>query len=253
MKAIVVGGNSGIGLAITIRLLQKGCSHIAIVGKEVPVLEDIPEEFRSLFDQKTSFYRLNLINEDYSIFSEIEDIDVLIITAGFGRVAPFKDLTPPEISSLIKCNELSIIQIVKHYYKKIYSQDDFYCAIMGSISGRISSPLFSVYGASKAGLCSFIESVNVELAADGFENRILDVSPGSIKGTNFDGQGNKIEAIIELADSIISKMFSREILYIPHYNDIYKNVLQRYHLNFLRNYYSIDLKDRKAIDKSLQY
>ena len=28
------------------------------------------------------------------------------------------------------------------------------------------------------------------------------------------------------------------------YNDI---------LNFLRNYYSIDLKDRKAIDKSLQY
>lgn len=231
MKAIVVGGNSGIGLAITIRLLQKGCSHIAIVGKEVPVLEDIPEEFRSLFDQKTSFYRLNLINEDYSIFSEIEDIDVLIITAGFGRVAPFKDLTPPEISSLIKCNELSIIQIVKHYYKKIYSQDDFYCAIMGSISGRISSPLFSVYGASKAGLCSFIESVNVELAADGFENRILDVSPGSIKGTNFDGQGNKIEAIIELADSIISKMFSREILYIPHYNDIYKNVLQRYHEN----------------------
>lgn len=227
-KALVVGGNSGIGLAISISLLKRGYDHIYIVGKDEPSINDVAADDSQVFVEKTSFIKLNLISENYEIFNHIQDIDALIITAGFGRVCLFEELTEAEITNLIKCNTLAAIRIIKKYYSKIKSSEDFYCAVMGSIAGHVASPLFSVYGASKFGLCSFIENVNSELACSESKNRILDVSPGSLKGTNFNGQGNDIKAVSEIADSILCRMFLKETLYIPQYDEIYKGVIERY-------------------------
>ena len=41
-KALVVGGNSGIGLAMVLNLLERGYEFIYIVGKDAPRTEDIP-------------------------------------------------------------------------------------------------------------------------------------------------------------------------------------------------------------------
>ena len=227
-KALVVGGNSGIGLAMALSLLKKGYEHIYIAGKDAPKAEDVGADWEQ-FQNKTSFQRVDLAQEQYGYFDTVTDIDTLVITAGFGRVAPFEELTEPEVTNLIKCNQLGAIRVIQKYYNKIRSQQPFYCAVMGSISGHIASPLFSVYGATKAGLCAFIENLNTELAATNFENRILDVSPGSLKGTNFNGTGNDLALTMETAGNILKKMWARECLYIPQYEEIYKNVLERYH------------------------
>ena len=227
-KALVVGGNSGIGLAMVIALINHGYDHVYIVGKDEVSEHDIPSEFLNEFKAHTSSRTLNLVNQEYNAIADINDINTLIITAGFGRVASFEKLTDAEIANLVKCNMMSAIRIVKHYYDKIRSSEDFYCAIMGSIAGHIASPMFSVYGATKAGLCSFIENVNVELEFGGYKNRILDVSPGSIKRTNFNGTGNDITLIKEIAKTILEKMFNQETVYIPQYDEIYKGVIERY-------------------------
>lgn len=227
-KALVVGGNSGIGLAMVIALINRGYDHVYIVGKDEVNEHDVTGEFLNEFKAHTSSRTLNLVNQEYNAIADINDINTLIITAGFGRVASFEKLTDAEIANLVKCNMMSAIRIVKHYYDKIRSSEDFYCAIMGSIAGHIASPMFSVYGATKAGLCSFIENVNVELEFGGYKNRILDVSPGSIKGTNFNGTGNDITLIKEIAETILEKMFNQETVYIPQYDEIYKGVIERY-------------------------
>jgi len=228
-KALVVGGNSGIGLSCVLSLLDGDTEKVYIVGKELPNLQDIPDAYRQAFAEKTESHCLNLVAEDYSLFREIPDIDILIITAGFGRVCLFNDLTSTEISNMIKCNELAAIQIIKHYYHKIFSDQPFYTAVMGSIAGHLVSPLFSVYGASKSGLCAFMENVNVELIANNKPNRILDVSPGSIQGTRFSGAQNNLDSLRPFTDELLSKMFSRERLFIPKYDEVYRGVLQRYH------------------------
>ena len=230
-KALVVGGGSGIGLGIVHSLLSQNYDHIYIIGKDCPKEADILPIMASLFFEKTSFIKLDLTKDDLGIFDSIKDIDTLVYTAGFGRVTAFENLSNVEISNLISCNLTAAIQIIGKYYDKIKADDNFYCAVMGSIAGHVCSPLFSVYGAAKAGLCNFIESINAELAAEGYSNRILDVSPGSIKGTNFNGNGNNLESIIPLANEIVRKMMARDTLYIPGYDSIYSGVIDRYRAN----------------------
>ena len=228
-KALVVGGSSGVGLAMVLSLLHRNYDHVYIVDKNAVNTEVIPEALRADFFAKTSCFKQDLTNGDFSYFDIVTDINTLVITAGFGRVAAFEELSEIEVDKLIKCNMVAAIRIIQKYYNKIHDQEDFYCAVMGSIAGHVASPLFSVYGAAKFGLCSFVENINIELQYQGYSNRVLDVSPGSLAGTNFNGDGNDIEKVMAVVDEIADRMFARETLYIPQYDEIYKNVLDRYH------------------------
>ena len=216
-KALVVGGNSGIGLAMVLNLLERGYDFVYIAGKDAPRDEDIPAATQEVFTEKTCFQRVDLTQDNVEFMDQMDDIDTLLITAGFGRVAPFEELTATEMEKLVKCNMLGPMKVIQKYYHKIRSSEDFYCAVMGSIAGHVASPLFSVYGASKFGLCSFIENLNVELTHDGYANRILDVSPGSLKGTNFNGKGNDLSQVAQVVESIFANMYARQTLYIPQY------------------------------------
>ena len=96
----------------------------------------------------------------------------------------------------------------------------------------MSSPFFSLYGATKAALKIFIESVNVELEKAGTSNRILNVSPGSIKGTSFNQGKTDLSQTSELAGEIIEHVEAKDDLFIPQYEEVFKHVLARYHDDF---------------------
>lgn len=170
-RALVIGGSNGIGLALVHKLLNENYNKIYIVDRDKPDIEDI----------RIVFYRLNLVTEEYTLFDELQDIDTFIYTAGFGRVAPFEALTETEIVNNFRVNTLGFIRIIQKYYQKFLSAEPFYCAVMGSIAGYLSSPLFSIYGAIKAALVKFVESINVELSKKGTRNRILKFRQDQLK------------------------------------------------------------------------
>ena len=103
---------------------------------------------------------------------------------------------------------------------------------MVSIAGFMSSPFFAVYGATKAALKIFIESVNVELSKAGTSNRILNVSPGSLKGTSFSNGKTDLDITAPMAKAIIKHLEAKDDLFIPQYEEIFKEVLERYHADF---------------------
>ena len=231
-NALVVGGSSGIGLASAIELLKRGYSHIFIADVNEPKVSAIPSEFRKDFEEKTSFIKLDLFKKKLAAIKNL-DINTLIFTAGFGRAVQFEELSETEINKLIEVNMSSVIKVIKLYFNKIKSNNDFYTGVMVSICGHITSPLFSVYGAAKSGLAAFIKSVNAELAAEGYSNRILDVSPGSLKGTSFTGKENDLSLLDDIPNEIINRTLNRETLYIPQYDEVYKNVIEKDHTNSL--------------------
>ncbi len=224
-KILIVGGANGIGLSIALQLVKRPETEKIHIVDKVKLNEEYHHE-------KISSYQFDLCSSDYSIFDKFSDIDSLIITAGFGRIALFEDVPEKMISTYFEVNAIAPIRIIKHFYDKLLSSNDFYCGVMVSIAGYMSSPFFSIYGATKASLRIFIESVNVELEKSGSTNRILNVSPGRIKGTSFYNEKSNLSQTIPMAQDIIHAMEEKSDLLIPQYENVYKEVLERYHTDF---------------------
>lgn len=224
-NVLVVGGANGIGLSIAkVLSSKKEIERVYIVDK-VPLAEEYAED-------KIICYQFDLTSTDYSIFDKFTDIDGLMITAGFGRLSLFDDIPEEMIATYFNVNTISVIRLIKHFYNKLLSSQDFYCGVMVSIAGFMSSPFFSLYGATKAALKIFIESINVELEKTGSSNNILNVSPGSIKGTSFNQEKTDLSLTYPLAKEIVFHLEQKDDLFIPDYEMTYKNVLKRYQEDF---------------------
>lgn len=224
-KALVVGGANGIGLSIALQLASGDeYGKVYVVDRAALSAEYAGEKIEG--------YVFDLTSEDYSFFDRFADIDTLMITAGFGKLALFRDLDEQYIISSMNVNATAVMRLIHRFYDALSSEKDFRCGVMVSIAGFMSSPFFSVYGASKAALKIFIESVNVELEKAGCQNRILNVSPGSIKGTSFNDGKTDVSMTEGLAKEIIGHLKAKDDLFIPQYEEIFKTVLQRYHDDF---------------------
>jgi len=224
-EALVVGGANGIGLAIaTLLARDTEYAKIHIVDRARMADEYVCEKFEQ--------HEFDLRNGDFTLFDRFTKVDTVMITAGFGRLAHFADIDEQHIVDSFSVNTTAVIRIIHHFYQRLLSSEPFYLGVMGSIAGFMSSPLFAVYGASKAALKIFIESVNVELEMADTNNRILNVSPGSIKGTAFYNGANDLSVTTKLAEEIIANLRAQNDLFIPQYDEIFRNVLERYHADF---------------------
>lgn len=225
-KAVVVGGSNGMGLAISKLLSERGY-YVEILSRTPPETGLLPEGSFS-----HHFFDLSDFDEDliYSLATD-QSVDLLMITAGIGRVADFQFHHTAEIEKILMVNTVGTIKIFRIFFERLLRDDIFYAGIMGSISGWLCSPAATVYAASKAAVVRFVESVNIELEIAETKNRILDVSPGSFKGSKFYGGENNISLLTPLADQIIHHLLNRDTLFIPQYEETFKNVLERYHSN----------------------
>ncbi len=220
-NSLIIGGSNGIGLAIALEFLKDRDNRVNIIDKTEPDID--MNKYPNL-----NYYKVNLLNDDFSFLEQFNDIDILVITAGFGRVAKFDTIQQAEISNSFQVNTISVIKTLNFFFKRMLQKQEFKCAVMGSIAGLVSSPLFALYGATKSAICSIIESLNIELEKSGTNNRILNVSPGAIKGTKFEGGENNIAKTEKLAQQIIHEMNAHHTLFIPQYDEIFKNVIDRY-------------------------
>ena len=236
-RILVIGGANGIGLSIAKSMAgRKDCEIVYVVDKV-----ELADEYK---EDKIKSFVFDLASDDYSFFDRFTDIDSLMITAGFGKLALFRDVDEQHIINSFNVNTVATIRIIKHFYDRLQSSEDFWCGVMVSIAGFMSSPFFSVYGATKAALKIFIESLNVELEKLGSKNRILNVSPGSIKGTSFNNGKTDLEQTRQLAEDIIRHLENKDDLFIPQYEEVFKGVLERYHNDFrLYGLQSFDYKD----------
>lgn len=239
-RMLVVGGANGIGLAIAQEMAGRSTTERVYIVDKAPLQEKYG-------NPKIETFQFDLTEKDYSFFDCFEDIDALMITAGFGRLALFKDVPEQYIVDSFNVNTIPVLRLIKRFYAKIESEKDFYCGVMDSIAGWMSSPFFAVYGATKAALKIFIESINVELIKSGTSNRILNVSPGTIKGTGFYAGETDLNQTRELTLQILENLEKKNDLFIPQFDTVFHEVLERYHKDFrAEGMHSYEYKQRSG-------
>ena len=111
-RVLIVGGANGIGLSIATELARKDeIEKIYIVDKAIVQENHVNDKFE--------VFQFDLTNDDYSFFDRFDDIDTLMITAGFGRLALFKDITEEHIINSFNVNTISVLRLIKKFYKKL--------------------------------------------------------------------------------------------------------------------------------------
>ena len=225
-QRILIVGIGGVGSAIARELLKKDCFLI---------LADrtLPEEFAD--NPRTQFIEIDMFRGGISALEGL-DIDGLYITSGIGRLAMFDSFKDTEIEKNFSVNVVSEIKLINAYSEKLTACKHFDCVVVSSISGLLASPLYALYSATKAALYKYAEAVNAELAHRGFDNRVLIVAPGRIRGTAFHNEDWRMNSqwrddLMVLASEIVKRASLSEWIYIPNYESVYKQVLCEYQSN----------------------
>lgn len=105
-RLLVVGGANGIGLAIAQEMAKRECTEKVYLVDKVSLQQMYAHP-------KIESYEFDLTNEDYSFFDRFEDVDGLMITAGFGRLSLFKDVTDSHIIQSFNVNTIPVLRLIK--------------------------------------------------------------------------------------------------------------------------------------------
>ena len=111
MRALVVGGSSGIGLSIILNLIDR------VEYDRVYVLDklDFPSQYKT---EKVTSAICDLSSGVFSILEGIDCIDALYITAGFGHLRFFQELDGAYIQNCFEVNAIAPVQIIRLFKEK---------------------------------------------------------------------------------------------------------------------------------------
>lgn len=151
--AVVTGASSGIGKAITLRLLSLG---YRVIG--------ISRSVKSESFESENFYALqaDLSNESSTLLTcqalQKESISLLINCAGFGKFEPHEELSTKIISDMTFLN-LTAPMLLTNALLRDLKQNSGYLININSIEAIRASKFAAVYSATKAGLRAFSDAL----------------------------------------------------------------------------------------------
>lgn len=176
--AVVTGASSGIGKAISSRLLSLGYKVIGIsrnIKNEdfnndnfIPLKADLSKE-----------------NSTINICKDLikTDVHILINCAGFGRFEPHEELSHKTIVDMTFLN-LTAPMLLTNTLLRSLKKSDGYLISINSIEALRSSKFAGVYSATKAGLKAFGDSLFEETRKSGLS--ITNINPDMTESSFYD-------------------------------------------------------------------
>lgn len=175
-NAVVTGGTRGIGLQISLALLQKGYTvYATYVRDDQSAQEAIKQGINAV---KTDCSKEEGVK---ALFQMLKSVDVLVNNAGVALIRQLQDTTLEEWNFVMNTNLTSCFLCSKEAAKKMISQGRGVIINVSSIWGERGGSMESAYSASKAGMIGFTKALSGELGYAGV--RVNAVCPGVVDTT----------------------------------------------------------------------
>ena len=177
--AIVTGGGSGIGFAITERFVSSGILTV-IVGRDQQKLDLAKERLGKLcVTLCCDLSDLNSIPKMVEqVIKEYGRIDILVNNAGINMKKEFTEVTDEEFQSIIKTNVTAVFSLSREVVKKMLQQGDGSIINISSMASQYGLPKVIAYTASKSAIEGMTRAMAVELSPKGI--RVNCIAPGFI-------------------------------------------------------------------------
>lgn len=172
---VVIGGNSGIGLASAMAFANEQ-ARVVIVGRNPDTLGVVTQQIgHGVSSYKADISQLDQIDLLFSrIKQDLGRIDVLFVSAGTLCIGSAEAVTESSWDAVLDTNLKGVFFCVKEALALMTRGSAV--ILTGSTAGRIPVPNALVYGISKAGLKSLTLSLAADLVGRGI--RVNMISPG---------------------------------------------------------------------------
>jgi NAD(P)-dependent dehydrogenase (short-subunit alcohol dehydrogenase family) len=169
MNALIIGGTSGLGLALARRWAEAGAS-VVITGRTAPV---VPAEHVSF--QKLDLDAADLPQKMAALVQDLPEIDVFVYAAGFYQEGRITDLSEKEIETMLNVGGRGMLFGLRALLQKQAELPEFISVT--SSSQYVARQLEPVYNFVKAGAGHFAAS----MAEDGRIAKVLHVAPSGMQ------------------------------------------------------------------------
>ena len=177
--ALVTGGTSGIGEALTHQIAENDV-NIIIVARREKILKEKAEILTKKHgvEVKTIQADLSRPQEYDKVIEETEDIEVglFIPCAGLENHGVTTDIDLKKELALIQLNVTSTFSLTHHFAGQMVKRGKGGILLVASLIGHMPNPYFSNYAGSKAYIVNFGTSLHWEMKKKGVDVTVL--SPG---------------------------------------------------------------------------
>jgi uncharacterized protein len=190
---IVTGASSGLGTEFARQLARRG-SNLVLVARRADRLDTLADELRSAYGVtvNTAARDLGQPNAGRALRGELESLGIhatgLVNNAGFGTHNAFTDEDPERLQDMIALNVGALVDLSRAYIDPLTRRAGILINV-ASLLGFQPTPYLGVYGATKAFVLSFTESLWEEARGTGL--RVLAVCPGAMQTEFFDAAGSQ--------------------------------------------------------------
>jgi short-subunit dehydrogenase len=197
-SALVTGGSAGIGLALA-RMLREDGYELTLVARRPEPLEEAAAELgayavpANLGDPDECVRVVAAHRERYG------ELSVLVNSAGIGIGGAFATQDTKRIGLQLDVNLRSTLIVTRESLPLLRASRG-HVITLASIAGTIPTPGLAVYGATKAALLSFTNSLNREEAEHGV--RATAISPAFVATRMTEWTGLPEEEQIQPADIV---------------------------------------------------
>jgi NADP-dependent 3-hydroxy acid dehydrogenase YdfG len=172
--ALVTGASSGIGRAVTLGLCAAGMA-VTAVGRDQAALSSLAAECGAAvhaIDVRDTGKLADLVADS--------SLDVLVNNAGVlaGR-GPFHAVAPDDIDETFDVNLKAPLRLARMILPGMVARRRGHLFFLGSTAGRWPHPDMALYGASKAAISLFCDSLRNDLHGTGV--RVTEIAPGRVE------------------------------------------------------------------------
>jgi glucose 1-dehydrogenase len=191
-KALVTGGNTGIGRAVAIELARAGADVVVnyVRGEELAaeVVATIEENGSRGYAHRADVSREDQVRAMFArMITELGTIDILINNAGLQQDAPFEEMTLAEWQLVLDVNltgQFLCAREAVREFKRRGVVPEISCAAgkiicMSSVHETIPWAGHVNYAASKGGVMLLMKSIAQEVAP--YRIRVNSIAPGAVR------------------------------------------------------------------------
>jgi len=177
--AIVTGGASGIGLAITEKFIQNNIFTI-VIGRDEKKLQAV----KKILGKKGTAVKFDMTQLKgipsliKDIHQQYHHIDILVNNAGINMKKPFTEVTDEEFQTILHTNLNAVFAISREVVKVMEKQQSGSIINISSMAAKYGLPKVIAYSASKSAIEGMTAAMAVELSPKGI--RVNAIAPGFI-------------------------------------------------------------------------